>query len=122
MKKWILWCLGVGLTALSVIFSGCAASSYTTRAYPTVAKPSPASTDYTEWLNFYTDQFHVNGDNVDPPGADYPEVAKKAYMDAKLQWDQYVATIRKGEQREIQWWVIGGAISLISTLLLLGAL
>lgn len=82
----------VSMTVLAVQFIGCAApSSYTTREYPTVPKPSTDNTDYQTWAAYYSDQFQSLGDKVVPPPASHPDAAKKAFADAKLAYDQQVS-------------------------------
>jgi hypothetical protein len=86
---------------LSLFTVSCATtSSYTTRAYSTVPQPALTSTDYSAWLNYYTDQLQTYGERVALPPVNYPEEAKKAYADAKLTWDQQVSIIKKSEQRQ----------------------
>jgi len=110
------------LGVLSAILAGCAASSgYTTRAYPTVPKPTADSDDYVTWMDYYTDQFASVGEKVEAPSPSASENAKKAYADAKSNWDKHVSASELQMQQSkkaanTMWYAIGGVAAALLVL------
>ena len=84
--------IGIGL-----LFSSCATHTLT------VPKPAPEGS-FDEWLLFYRDQFKGYGNSTLPPSGNAPEVARQAYSQARVEWQNKEAT------SYFVWWLVSGLI------------
>jgi hypothetical protein len=72
--------------ATAFMMISCAASQHAGITY--IHKPSVTETNESVWLTYWQDQFDAYSGNVIVPDNNYPEAAKQAYQQAKLDWDK----------------------------------
>lgn len=86
---------------IALLFLGsCSASKHV--GVTLVKEPSLREVSEEKWLIYWQDQFDANSGKVNPPSDEFPDVARRAYQKAKIEWD-----IRVTEARMNTWLVAG---------------
>lgn len=59
-----------------------------------VKEPSVGEVSEEKWIVYWQDQFDAKSGNVNPPYDEFPDVARRAYQKAKIEWDNRTTEAR----------------------------
>lgn len=75
----------VVVIVLALVLTSCTASQHA--GIVTINQPAASETDEAKWFAYYEDQLDGYGGDIEQPGPDAPEPARRGYERARNDWE-----------------------------------